>query len=369
LIIIISCDKPQQFAFWGSSGSGGIKLKIRGQLNMKRVLLFILFAVLLIAIPGCDNAELQPAEEITTLSVVTTIFPLADMAEKLGGDKVNVSYLLPPGASPHTFEPTVEQARLVSEADLFVYVGAGLDDWAARLAESAGPGLMLLNLSDSVSLLQAVSYKDLEHSEELKDNHGQDDHAHEEEPLAADASHNEDDHDHGPEDPHFWLDPVTVRDVITPAITGALLLLAPDDKAYFNEMAEGYRHELNLLHEEIESKLSAVKNRRFIAFHSAWQYFAYRYSLEEIAVIALFPGQEPSAGWMAELIELVDKNSITAIFSEAQFPPELAERIAEESGLNLLELDPLGGPAMEGRESYLGLMRYNLNMFLEGFSK
>lgn len=336
---------------------------------MKSILHVIFVAVLLIATPGCDNAEPEPLEEITSLNVVTTIFPLADMAKELGGNKVNVSYLLPPGASPHTFEPTVEQARLVSEADLFIFIGAGLDDWAVKLAESAGAGLILLDLSSNTSLLQAASYKDLEHSGDRKDDHDQDDHEHEEEHLAADASHNDDDHDHGPDDPHFWLDPVIVRDAIAPAITSALLLLAPDDEAYFNELSESYGQELSLLHEEIESKLSSVQNRRFIAFHSAWQYFAHRYNLEEIAVIALFPGQEPSAGWMAELIELAKDNSINAIFSEAQFPPALAERIAEESGLNLLELDPLGGPGIEGRENYIGLMRYNLNMFLEGFSE
>jgi ABC-type Zn uptake system ZnuABC Zn-binding protein ZnuA len=336
---------------------------------MKRVLLFILVAVLLIATPGCDKAEPEPSEEITSINVVTTIFPLADMAEELGGNKVNVSYLLPPGASPHTFEPTVEQARLVSEADLFIFIGAGLDDWAVKLAESAGDGLILLDLSGNTSLLQAASYKDLEHSGDREDDHDQDDHEHEEEHLAADGSHNDDDHDHGPDDPHFWLDPVIVRDAVAPAITSALLLLAPDDEAYFNELSESYGQELSLLHEEIESKLSSVQNRRFIAFHSAWQYFAHRYNLEEIAVIALFPGQEPSAGWMAELIELVKDNSINAIFSEAQFPPALAERIAEESGLNLLELDPLGGPNIEGREGYIDLMRHNLNIFLEGFSE
>ena len=339
---------------------------------MKRVLLFILVAVLLIATPGCNNTEPELSGDNNHLNVVTTIFPLADMAEELGGDKVSVSYLLPPGASPHTFEPTVDQARLVSEADLFIFIGAGLDDWAVKLAESAGPSLILLNLSDMASLLQAAPYTDLKHSGDREDNHDYDDHAHEheEEHLAADDDHHsEDHHDHGPDDPHFWLDPVTVRDAIAPAITGALSLLAPDDEAYFNELSESYSQGLSLLHEEIESKLSSVQNRRFIAFHSAWQYFAHRYNLEEIAVIALFPGQEPSAGSMAELIELVEDKSIKAIFSEAQFPSALAERIAEESGLNLLELDPLGGPGIEGRESYMGLMRYNLSMFLEGFSE
>jgi zinc transport system substrate-binding protein len=299
-----------------------------------------MLAVLLILGPGCATVEPEPPGENTVLNVVTTIYPLADIAGKLGGDQVSVTYLLPPGASPHTFEPTVEQARLVSEADLFIFIGAGLDDWAVKLAESAGPGHNLLDLSDHVALLQA------------------DPHVHE---------HEEEHHDHGPNDPHFWLDPIIVRDAITPAITGSLLLLTDDHEAYFSELAESYHQELSLLDEEIERKLASVQNRRFIAFHSAWQYFARRYNLEELAVIALFPGQEPSAGWMAELVELVEEYSVTAIFSETQFPPALAQRIAEESGLNLLELDPLGGPDIESRAGYTDLMRHNLNIFLEGF--
>lgn len=83
-------------------------------------------------------------------------------------------------------------------------------------------------------------------------------------------------------------------------------------------------------------------------------------------MIAHFPGQEPSAGWIAELVELIREEEISAIFAEPQFPASLAERIAEESGSQVLVIDPLGGEGIERRESYIEIMRFNLDAFREG---
>ncbi len=332
-------------------------------INYTLIIIFVVLIFLLGA--GCTPEEAAVEEGEPTLKIITTIYPLADIAGQIGGEKVEVSYLLPAGSSPHTYEPTVEQARLVERADLFIYVGADLDNWAVNMTEAAGPELSVIDLSDQVEVVEAARYLDIEENGLEENNHehhngndeNHDDHGHHE--------HDDSDHDHGPEDPHFWLDPLIVRDMISPSIHEKLAKLAPDEEDYFSRRHEDYHHELTMLHEKIETATADFSRHSFIAFHSAWQYFAQRYGLEEVAVIANFPGQEPSAGWIAELVELIKDEEIGAIFTEPQFSPELAERIAEESGAEVLVIDPLGGEGVPGRESYLDLMRYNLSVFKE----
>lgn len=315
---------------------------------MRKLIVFVLFLIFASLVFGCAGGDNQVQNDDQTITVVTTIYPFADFVRQVGGEKVKVVYLLAGGASPHTYEPTVEQARLVNEAQLFIYCGAGLDDWAVGLAEAAGPDLLLLNLSTKVQLLDSALYNRPGDSE----NHEENDH-HE------DA----DDHDQGPADPHYWLDPLIVRDSIMPAIHEELLRINPAQEEYFNDNLEQYRNELTMLHEEIASAALTFKRSNFIAFHSAWQYFARRYNLQEVAVITDFPGQEPSAGWLVELVGLIHREDVAAIFAEPQFSAALAESIARDSGVPVVIADPLGGDELPGRESYLKMMRFNLQLF------
>jgi zinc transport system substrate-binding protein len=328
---------------------------------LRTLVLWISICLVLLCAAGCAGSKgvIEGDEEL--IHVVTTIYPLADILEQLGGERVAVSYLLPAGASPHTYEPTVEQARLIANAQLFVYIGAGLDEWAVKLTETAGQGLTVVELAGALDLLESGHYYHLDedHDAHHHDEHHDDEHGHEE----ADHSHH--DHDHGPDDPHFWLDPLVVRDQISPRLYEELAALSPEHAIYFEERLDNYRQQLTLLNEEIAAAVSGFSKRNFIAFHSGWQYFAQRYGLREVAVIAEFPGQEPSSGWVARLVELIKENQIGAILTEPQFSSALAERIAEESGSKVLVIDPLGGENVPGRESYLELMRFNLGAFKE----
>jgi zinc transport system substrate-binding protein len=132
-----------------------------------------------------------------TVRVVATIFPLADMVRQVGKDAVEVVTLLPPGASPHTFEPTPAQIRELAHAAVFVQVGAGLDAWAAKLL-AANPGtIRVVTIADGLTLIGNAEA------------HGSDGDPHRGEPHGG--------------DPHVWLDPILVRDHAVPAITAALI--------------------------------------------------------------------------------------------------------------------------------------------------
>lgn len=297
------------------------------------------------------RAQLVPAALVTALvlsglfstaaaqapvGVVATIPPLADIAGRIGGELVNVESLLPPGASPHTFEPRPGQVRSLARAKLLVGVGAGLDDWALRLATEGSFELVLVADEVEKAGLALLSGEN---------GHG-DEH--------AGAGHGS---ERGAVDPHVWLDPILVRDAIAPAIAEALVRLLPGYEAELRANLAAFRRELDALDREVRTLLDPLPAKAFIGYHSAWAYFARRYGLQEVASVAAFPGQEPSARWVASVVGAARRHGVRAIVAEPQLSPKAAEVIAAEIGGAVLLLDPLGGT--EERQSYVDLIRYN----------
>jgi len=252
---------------------------------------------------------------------VVSIFPLADLARSLVGDAVRVDVLLPPRASPATFEPTPRTVEAVSGADLHVLVGGGLDLWATGLLPDA-PDDELLVLSRHVELVRGAG---------------------------EDASGN----------PHVWLDPIRTRDGILPALVDALSRLAPAAAPGIRARGRALSDSLTALDREIDDRLAPVRSRPFVTTHPAWLYFVDRYDLVEVGSIHGHPGQEPSPRALAALVETARRAGVRAVFTEPQTTATAAAALARELGVELHTLDPLGGPGIEGRTGYFQLLRYN----------
>ena len=258
--------------------------------------------------------------------VVATIFPLADIVQQIGTDNVEVTTLLPPGASPHMFEPTPSQIRALAQADLLVRVGAGLDNWTDKLSAARRSDLRVITVSDNITLRSAAGTVG---------------------------------------DPHVWLDPILVRDHLVPALAAALGHTDAAHTAAFERAAGEFRAALTALDAEIRKILAPFSNRNYIAFHSAWGYFGQRYGLRESAAVEPSPGKEPSAQEIRHVIEQARSAGIQALLVEPQFPARLAEQIARDFNGHTVLVDPLGGAAVPGRDHYLQLMRYNAQMFAQ----
>lgn len=343
----------------------------------KRVALFVI-CILMLSTLGCDSRIDETAREnmrkevsnaSQEINIITTIFPLADIINNIGGEKVEVTTLLSPGDSPHTFEPSVEQAKKTSEASLLFYIGGGLDDWAVGLARGEGvPKVEVMEYLEEWIL----EYEPIPLEEEGSINHHHDDHndCNNHGPFECEKDecfHDNQvcDHSHGPHDPHVWMDPVLVKEIIAPLIYNELKSLSPEDDHYFRKNLESFQEELGQLHQDIEKTVKDFSRRRFISYHSAWNYFAHRYGLEETASIEEFPGKEPSARWLTELVDLAEEKNIEVIFAEPQLSSKAAETIAREIGGKVKILDPLGGENLSGRDGYIELIRFNLEIFRE----
>ena len=251
---------------------------------------------------------------------MASIFPLADFARNVGGDRVEVVTLLPPGVSPHVYEPTPEKVKDLAKARLFIKNGAGLEFWAEKLVNAvASSELVVVDTSAGVELLAE----------------------------AGEEGGN----------PHIWLDPLLAQKQVKD-IRDALIQVDPQNKDYYEANAASYLAELAALDTELQQRISQFRFKAFISFHAAWSYFALRYGLMEEGVIEESPGREPSAALIKELIDKVKELGVKAVFAETQFNPKAARAIADESGAEVVTLDPLGGGS--GRDSYFKMMRYNV---------
>ena len=270
-------------------------------------------------------------ESSDRLTVVATIFPLADFVKNVAGDRVDVITLLRPGDSPHTYEPTARDMKAVARATLLVVNGAGLDFWVEKLKSAASDNMVEL---DTSAIL-------------------------EEEGLLLSGDEHE-----GGVNPHYWLDPVLAQMQVE-AIAAALVAADPGNKDSYWGNAADYIAELKSLDAEIKNETQSFSSREFITFHPAWTYFARRYGLVEAAVIEEAPGKEPTTKEQMRIIDLVKELNVKVIFAEPQFSTKVADTIAGGSGAKVLLLDPIGGPGLAGRDNYIALMRYNVGQMGE----
>ncbi len=281
------------------------------------------------------------------LLVAATIVPLGDFCQRLGGDLVQVQVLIPPGASPHLFEPAPSVMARASRARVFVYIGAGLEPWATKLLRSRGSNnLMVVEAAQGIPLLGL--------DEHHHDHGAAKAQAHTGQPPDKEGSHET----HLAGNPHIWLDPVLAQDICR-KIAGALIQADPDHRARYEANLKEYLAALEALHQEIQQRAHAWTLRDFVSFHPSFSYFARRYNLHEAGVIEEAPGREPTPRQLQDLVAAVRRSGIRVVFAEPQFNPRVAEVIAQEAGVKVLMLDPIGGPPPYGSD-YLKLMRYNL---------
>ena len=280
------------------------------------------------------------------LLVAATIVPLGDFCRRLGGDLVQVQVLVPPGASPHVFEPAPSVMARASQARVFVYIGAGMEPWATKLLHSrGGDGQVVVEAAQGLQLLQETQHRG--HEESGKRN-----------PAASHQEKEAPPEKHPGGNPHIWLDPVLSQDICR-KIAAALIQADPGHRAQYEANLAEYLVALEALHQEIQQQARAWTIRNFVSFHPSFSYFARRYNLHEVGVIEAAPGREPTPRHLQNLVNAIRRYGIKVVFAEPQLNPRVAEVIAQEAGVKVLMLDPIGGPPPYGSD-YLKLMRYNL---------
>jgi zinc transport system substrate-binding protein len=256
-------------------------------------------------------------------SVVAAFYPVAEVAEQVGGDDVAVTNLTPAGVEPHDLELTTDQVDAVLDADLVVYLGGGFSPALEEAVDGRdGPSLDLLDVVPT-------------------------------EPGAAEEGEDV--------DPHVWLDPARWQRAVDEVAAGVSDVV-PDAAGAVTDRADRYRNELADLDAELESTLAGCQRDLLVTAHAAFHYLAERYGLRQEALTGVSPEAEPDPERLAELADLVEREGVTTVFTETLVDPEVAEALAREAGVDTAVLDPLEGLSDERRESgatYTSVMRDN----------
>ena len=265
------------------------------------------------------------------IRVVTTSTVFADLVRNTGGERVAVTSLVPPGADVHTYQATPDDLRAASNAQLFVMNGLGLDDWLEETLLSASSEAPVLKLAEGIEGVELVPGEQA-----------------------------------GEENPHLWMD-VSYAELYVARIADALTAADPVHAAEIEAAAAAYRSKLHDLDGWVRDQVETIPSgdRKFVMFHDALPYFARAYGLTIVGVAVEAPGQDPSAGEIAALIDAIRASGAKAIFSEAQFPTALVDQIARETGATVvadLYDDSLGDPPVT---SYEAVIRWDVEQLVE----
>ena len=288
------------------------------------------------------------------LSVVTSAYALSFLVTRIGGEHVALTDLTTPGADAHGLELSVKQTMLVEEADLVLQIPGfqtALDD-----AIASQGGDKVLDVSSVITLLPADAGSVEEgHAGESEEEHAEEGDSHE-------------GHDHGPNDPHFWHDPVRMAD-LGDAIAARLGELSPEHAEEFTSAAATVREELEQLDAELTSAFEEVADERrtFITSHAAYTYLADRYDLHQVGISGIDPETEPSPQRLLALETVVRDEEVTTIFFEATASPKVAQTLADNLGIDSAELDNLE-TQQSPEADYPAVMRSNCTALAESWA-
>lgn len=304
----------------------------------KKIIVGIAAAAVAVAIAvGVIAISTQPqplaSGDTEKVKVIASFFPLYDFASNVGGDKADVSVMVPAGIEPHDWEPTPRNIADAGNADLIIYNGAGFEGWVAQL-----------NAKNAVDTSRGIELMEGEHEEE--------------------GEAKEEGHEESALDPHIWLDPVLAKKQVE-SIRNGLIQVDSANADYYRQNAQQYIAELDSLDAFIRSELSNCERTDFIAFHNAFSYFAKRYGLTQHSVHeGLSPEGEVLPQRISEIKQLATSLGINIIYSEDLVDPRLANVIASEiPNGQVLVLSPIEGLDREEQEKgfgYIEKMRQNV---------
>lgn len=325
--------------------------------STKKILVFrqmiILLAISLVGMAACTPGggqitvvESSQHNQRGAIQVLAVESFLADIAQNVTGERVKVESLMPDGVDPHAFEPTPKDIARISDSNVLIINGAGLEQWLSKVLENAGGERLLIEASAGLSQFDYFGNE-----------------------KASTAPVSDGDHPHGEGDPHFWLDPNLVM-VYVENIRDSLSQADPDGKDIYARNAEKYIRQLRELDQYIQQQVSTLpqERRQMVTNHESFGYFADRYGFTIIGTVipSVSSGAAPSAQQLASLVDRIKETGAAAIFLESGANPQLANQVAKETGVKVvtdLYTHTLTGPA-GGSPSYIGMMKYNVEVIV-----
>jgi zinc transport system substrate-binding protein len=262
---------------------------------------------------------------------VTTIFPFGEILNSLVKGRGKVTVILPPGASPHTYELKPSELRYIENSLALFYGSSNLDNWVEKINHNNK--IELINLIPSSHLLKI--------------------------PLLI--------HNHGSKDvgidPHFWTDPLTVK-ALLPSLCDTLCTVDPDGKEIYNRNLIVFDRQLTELHKKIYKDIHSIKNKSVFLSHPFFLYYLNRYEFVLAGIIEIQPGTEPTPKELKNYIDIAKNKQVKAVLTHTQLSDKPAQLVVEATQMKIIQLDPLGG--YKNRNTYSDILMYNTNLLVKG---
>ena len=258
----------------------------------------------------------------SNINAVVSILPQKTFVKAIGGDKVNVSLMVKPGNSPHTYEPKPSQMIEIAKADLYFAIDVEFENvWLPKF-KNLNSKMQIIDLADNITKIEIEKAHEEKCVSEEHDDH---------------VDHDE--HDHEGDDPHIWTAPANVK-IIAKNIYDALVKSDAKNRDYYKKNLELFLASVDATDKEITQILSTLKDsRRFMVFHPSWGYFAKAYNLEQIAIEV--EGKEPKPKALIHLLKKAKEEKVTAIFTQPEFSDSVSKIIANELNIPVVKVSPL----------------------------
>ncbi|MGA2781055.1 MAG: zinc ABC transporter substrate-binding protein [Smithella sp.] len=302
--------------------------------------ILFLFIISLTLLSACQPAKESNKEE-QKLKVIATIFPVYDFARNIGGDKINVTMLLPPGTDAHHYELRPGDIIKVSKSDIFLFTNFEMEQWAYKIINAAEKNTNMLAIETGAGAVL----------------------------LPLNEEEEEQNHHVSRFDPHIWLDMDNAQKMVD-NITTAFIKKDSRNSDYYLKNAHNYKLKLIALDQRYRTELTKCKTRTILhAGHWAFAYLAKRYNLNYIAAYNVSADAEPSPQKMVALVEQVKKERAPCIYYEEMINPRLGQMIARETGAGLLKLNnghDVSKADIKSGETFISLMEKNLTNLKKG---
>lgn len=312
---------------------------------MKSILALFLTSV---AMAGSSNAMAAP-------NVVVSIKPIHSLVAAIMQGVGEPQLIVDGGASPHTFSLKPSNAKAIEGADIVFWVGHGLEAFLEKPLESLASKAEVVELDDAPGL-EKLKFREGGPFE--AHDHGDEEAGHDHEKEEHDHAHVEEghDHDHGEYDMHLWLDPLNAK-AMAAEIEKTLLAADPANAAAYQENARKLMENLDALNTEITTTIAPIKDKPFVVFHDAYQYFEHRYGVKTAGSITVSPETMPGAERIKQIHAKVTELGATCVFAEPQFEPKLVRVVTEGTKAKSGTLDPEAATLDAGPDLYFQLMR------------
>lgn len=296
---------------------------------MKKIISLLLIMSISISLAACKESSGEKEKDGSKIYVSVTFDALAEFTKAVGQDKVDVATIIPAGTEPHDFEPKAADIARLSDSEVFVYNGLGMEAWAEETIIAAE--------NNSLTVVLAS-----EHADTLKNSVEEAD-------------------EHGAYDPHLWL---SIKGAQTQVrnIADGLASADPENKAFYEKNADSYIAELETLFQEYKGKFDSLENKNFVTGHAAFNYFCRDFGLVQNSVADIFAEGEPGTKQLADLVDYCRENNVTTIFAEETGNADISRTLAKEVGADVQTIYTMENP--EDGKTYLERMRDNcLNVY------